>query len=239
MKLSCIITDDEPIALEILENYILQVPVLHLAGKCKDAMETFALMRSVKTDILFMDIQMPGLNGIDYIKSLRNPPAIVLTTAFPEFAIDGYELDVADYLLKPFGFERFLKAIDKITSQAVPKEVSAPQGGESALTSGLFVKSNNEHVNVYFSDILYIEAMENYVRIHLANKVITALTTMKNIESKLPQKTFLRIHKSYIVNLGKVESIKNHVFKIGKKEIDTGNFYRKQVLFFLKKQLLA
>jgi DNA-binding LytR/AlgR family response regulator len=234
MNLNCIITDDEPIALEILENYILQVPGLHLAGKCKDAMETFAFMRSVKTDVLFIDIQMPGLNGIDYIRSLRNPPAIVLTTAFPEFAIDGYELDVADYLLKPFGFERFLKAIDKIISQAVPKEVSVPRAGESTLTTCLFVKSNNEHVNVYFSDILYIEAMENYVRFHLEHKVITALTTMKNIEFKLPQKTFLRIHKSYIVNLEKVESIKNHVFKIGKKEIDTGNFYRKHVLTFLK-----
>jgi two-component system, LytTR family, response regulator len=234
MNLNCIITDDEPIALEILENYIRQVPGLHLAGKCKDAMETFALMRSVKTDVLFMDIQMPGLNGIDYIRSLRNPPAIVLTTAFPEFAIDGYELDVTDYLLKPFGFERFLKAVDKIISQVAPKEALMPQGGESALTTCLFVKSNNEYVNVYFPDILYIEAMENYVRIHLENKVITALATMKNIEFKLPQKTFLRIHKSYIVNLEKVESIKNHVFKIGMKEIDTGNFYRKHVFAFLK-----
>jgi len=234
MNLNCIITDDEPIALEILENYIVQVPGLNLSGKCKDAMETFALMRSVKTDVLFIDIQMPGLNGIDYIKSLRNPPAIIMTTAFAEFAIDGYELDVTDYLLKPFGFERFLKAINKVISKMVQFETLTPETSENVPKTCLFVKCNNEHVNVSFSDILYLEAMENYVRIYLENKVITALSTMKNIENKLPAKTFLRIHKSYIVNVKKVESIKNYVFKIGKKEIDTGNFYRKQVLSFLK-----
>ena len=234
MNLHCIITDDEPIALEILENFILQVPGLHLAGKCKDAMETFALMRSVNADVLFMDIQMPGLNGINYIRSLRNPPAIVLTTAFPGFAIDAYELDVTDYLLKPFGFERFLKAVDKVISKVTPKDVPVLAVSAHVVTTCLFVKSNNEHINVNFCDILYLQAMENYVQIHLENKVITALTTMKNIEYKLPQKTFLRIHKSYIVNLEKVESVKNYVFRIGKKEIDTGNSYRKHVLSFLK-----
>jgi two-component system, LytTR family, response regulator len=234
MTLNCIITDDEPIALEILENFIVQVPGLHLAGKCKDAMETFALMRSVNPDVLFMDIQMPGLNGINYIRSLRNAPAIVLTTAFPEFAIDGYELDITDYLLKPFSFERFLKAVDKVITKVAPKDAPMLQPDASALTTCLFVKSNNEHVHVNFSDILYLQAMENYVQIHLEKKVITALTTMKSIELKLPTKKFLRIHKSYIVNLEKVDSIKNYVFKIGQKEIDTGNFYRKQVHSFIK-----
>lgn len=229
MTLNCIITDDEPIALEILENFIVQVPGLHLAGKCKDAMETFTLMRNVNADVLFMDIQMPGLNGINYIRSLRNPPAIVLTTAYPEFAIDGYELDITDYLLKPFSFERFLKAVDKVITRVVPKEAPVLQSDANGLATCLFVKANNEHVHVNFSDILYLQAMENYVQIHLEKKVITALTTMKSIELRLPTKQFLRIHKSYIVNLEKVNSIKNYVFKIGQKEIDTGNFYRKQV----------
>jgi DNA-binding LytR/AlgR family response regulator len=233
-NLNCIITDDEPIALEILEDYIRQVPGLNVVSKCSDAMETLAAMRKEKIDVLFIDIQMPGITGIDYIKTMRNPPVIVLTTAYPQYAIDGFDLDVTDYLLKPFSFERFIKAIDKIYGKAEHRSFSElPIAGEEP-QSYFFVKSNRDLIKVHFADILYLEGMENYVRIHCENCVITALAKMKNMEVRLPVDRFMRIHKSFIVNLEKVTSIKNLVFNIKNKEIDTGNFYRKNVQDFIK-----
>jgi DNA-binding LytR/AlgR family response regulator len=234
MNLNCIITDDEPIALEILEDYIRQVPGFNLAAKCADAMETMAAIRKEKIDVLFIDIQMPGITGIDYIKTLRNPPFIVLTTAYPEYAIEGFDLDVTDYLLKPFSFERFLKAIDKIFVKVDRRLSPEFTGGVKEPQNYLFVKSNYDLVKIHFAEILYVEGMENYVRIHCENAVITALAKMKNMEFRLPADRFLRIHKSFIVNLDKVTSIKNLVFNIKNKEIDTGNFYRKNVLDYIK-----
>jgi len=233
-NLNCIITDDEPIALEILEDYVRQVPGFNLVAKCSDALETMSVMRKEKIDVLFMDIQMPVITGIDYIKTLRNTPVIVLTTAYPEYAIEGFDLDVTDYLLKPFSFERFLKAIDKIFVKADRRSSPEFTGGVKEPQNYLFVKSNHDLVKVHFSDILYLEGMENYVRIHCENGIITALAKMKNMEFRLPAERFLRIHKSFIVNLEKVTSIKNLVFNIKTKEIDTGNFYRKNVLDFIK-----
>jgi DNA-binding LytR/AlgR family response regulator len=234
MSLKCIITDDEPIALEILEDYVTQVPGFTLAAKCANAMETMSAMRKEKIDVLFMDIQMPGITGIDYIKTLRNPPAIILTTAYPQYAIDGFDLDVTDYLLKPFSFERFLKAIDKIYVQSDRRSLAENPNVAKESQTYFFVKSNHDLVKVHFADILYLEGMENYVRIHCEDCVITALAKMKNMESTLPASQFMRIHKSYIVNLEKVMAIKNLVFRIKNREIDTGNFYRKNVMDFIK-----
>jgi DNA-binding LytR/AlgR family response regulator len=233
MNLKCVITDDEPIALEILEDYVRQVPGFSLRAKCSDAMETMSVMRKEKIDVLFMDIRMPGITGIDYIKTLRHPPAIILTTAYPQYAIEGFELDVTDYLLKPFSFERFLKAVNKIQVKSDPRSAMENATGIKEPQNYFFVKSNHDLVKIQFADILYLEGMENYVRIYCGDRVVTALAKMKNMEVTLPADRFMRIHKSYIVNLEKVASIKNFVFSLKNKEIATGSFYRRNVLDFI------
>lgn len=239
MNLNCLITDDEPIALEIMEDYISQVPGLVLIGKCKNAMETMSFLRKQNIDVLFLDIQMPGINGIDYIRSVKNPPAVIITTAFPQYAMDGYDLDVVDYLLKPISFERFLKAVDKVFNRNVTS--SSSNGSENPLNNAIpqyfFIRSNLDFIKVAYADVLYVEGLENYVRIYCEAQTITTLGTMKHMEEILPSLSFMRIHRSYIVNLERVSGIYNYLFRIGNKEFNIGKSYRKPVLDRLKKYL--
>ena len=239
MNLNCLITDDEPIAQEIMEDYISQVPGLVLAGKCKTAMETMSFFRKQNVDLLFLDIQMPGINGIDYIRSVKNPPAIIMTTAFPQYAMDGYDLDVVDYLLKPISFERFLKAVDKVFNRNITSSLS--NGQEKLLDNSapqyFFIRSNLDFIKVGYADVLYIEGLENYVRIYCETQTITTLGTMKHMEEILPPQRFMRIHRSYIVNMERVSGIYNYLFRIGNKEFNIGKSYRKAVLDRLKNYL--
>jgi DNA-binding LytR/AlgR family response regulator len=231
MNLQCVITDDEPIALEILEDYIKMVPGLSLLAKCKNAIEAMSVMQKNKVDILFIDIKMPGISGIELVKSLNSPPAIIFTTAFPNYAIDGFDLDAVDYLLKPISIDRFLKAVNKVFAK-VNNSIDTNQ--EKSVSNFLFVKSGQGRVRINYADIYYIEALENYVRIYLKDKMIVSLSSMKNIEEALPSNLFLRIHRSYIVNLEKVESVQNNIFKLGNKNLGTGKSYRKAISEILK-----
>ncbi len=236
MNMQCVITDDEPVALEILEDYIRMVPGLSLLAKCKNAMETMSIMQKSKVDILFIDIKMPEISGIELVRSLKNPPAIIFTTAFPNYAIEGFDLDVADYLLKPISVDRFLKAVNKVfsrTNNIIASETGKGQKG--TLSNFLFVKSGQGLARINYADIYYIEALENYVRIHLKDTMIVSLSSMKNIEEALPPASFLRIHRSYIVNLEKVESVRNNIFKLGNKNLGTGKSYRKGISELLSK----
>ena len=219
MTQTCIITDDEPIALEILEDYIRMVPGLQLAASCTNAMETMAVMQRQKIDLLFLDIRMPGISGLQLLKSMRDPPAVILTTAYPGYAVEGFDLDVVDYLLKPIAVERFLRAVARFRTRC---ESHAPPGY-------VYVRSRGEWVKLDLAHIRYIEGLENYVRIYLNDKVLISLSTMKSIEESLPPDTFLRIHRSYIVNLGKVEAVGPRLFRIGKKDIPVGKSYRARV----------
>jgi len=239
MNLKCLITDDEPIALEIMEDYISQVPGLMLAGKCKNAMETMSFLRKETIDVLFLDIQMPGINGIDYIRSVKNPPAVIMTTAFPQYAMDGYELDVVDYLLKPISFDRFLKAIDKLFNRNISASLPGSQESQPPKPTAnyFFIRSNLDFIKVAYAEVLYIEGLENYVRIFCETQTITSLGTMKHMEEILPVQSFIRIHRSYIVNLEKVSGIYNYLFRIGNKEFNIGKSYRKAVLDRLKNYL--
>jgi DNA-binding LytR/AlgR family response regulator len=238
MSLNCVITDDDPIAQEILQDYILTVPGLTFAGKCKNAMETLAIMRQKKVDVLFMDIQMPGLNGIEYLRSIKTHPAVILTTAFSEYAVQGFDLNVVDYLLKPIAFERFLKAVDKIFSREISNQNPAQNEGDIEPSgSFFFIKSTQDLIKVIYGNILYIEGLENYVRIVCEEKTITALVTMKYMENILPHHNFIRIHRSFIVNINKVDTIQNYSFQIGAKELNTGRVFRKDVMNFLKKHI--
>ncbi len=234
MNLQCVITDDEPIAQEILEDYINMVPGLQLVAKCKNAMETLTVLRHSRVDILFIDIKMPEVSGLEFVRSLKNPPVIIFTTAYPNYAVDGFDLDAADYLLKPISIDRFLKAINKVFLQNNNPETVVTDKSIGHKRHFLFVKSDKGLIKLNYNDIDYIEAMENYVRIYLKDKIIVSPGTMKNIEDILPSALFIRIHRSYIVNLEKVAFVQNNIFTIGNKNLVVGKNYRKVVSEILK-----
>ena len=229
MILNCVITDDEPIAQDILEDYIRMVPGLELVTRCKNAMETMTALRNNDIDILFLDIRMPGINGLEFVRSLSNPPAIIFTTAFPQYAVEGFDLEATDYLLKPISVDRFLKAVYKVFDKNLI--LKSP----SEKDSFFFIKSDKGMVRIAYSDILYIESLENYVMVHNKGKTIISPSTMKAMEELLPSFAFLRIHRSYIINLANVELVKANGVQIGNKMLVIGKSYRKAVLNMLQK----
>jgi len=236
MKLNCIITDDEPIALEIVEGYVKMLPELNLVARCTNAVETFTALRSHHVDLLFIDIQMPEISGLDVIRSLQKVPLIIFTTAYPSFAIDGFDLDAVDYLLKPISLERFLKSIEKVYSRIEKNQHALPAviRHTRADRKFFFIKSDAGLIRIDYDQILYIEGLENYIKIVSENKTVVTLHTMKAIEKVLPAENFLRIHRSYIVNMNKVESVKDYLFKIKNINLQTGKSYRKSIQAILK-----
>jgi DNA-binding LytR/AlgR family response regulator len=231
MNLNCVVTDDEPIAQEILEDYIRMVPGLNMVAKCKNAMETLSVLREHQVDVLFIDIHMPGITGLDFIRSLKERPAVIFTTAFPNYAIDGFEVDAIDYLLKPISIDRFLRAVNRVYMRTGEKEKTVKTTGDKKF---FFIKSNTDLIKIEYSTILYIEGLENYVKIHCENKTVISFSTMKNMEDILGAHRFLRIHRSYLINLDKVNTVQNHTFFIGKTELAVGKSYRKAVSEVLK-----
>ena len=198
--INAIIVDDEPLALDILESYIEKIPNINLLQRCDSAVEAFEIVRSGEVDLMFLDIQMPQMTGIEFLKSLKNPPLVVFTTAYSEYALDGYDLNVLDYLLKPIPFDRFMTAVNKAFDQLGPADTPAVSAEDAK--DFIFVKSDKKLVKVRYADILYIEGLKDYVIIRMTggNRVIT-LQTMKSLEAKMPLDKFKRIHRSYIVGL--------------------------------------
>src|SRR4051794_21470640 len=210
MKVTCIVVDDEPLAQKGLEEYIKEVPFLELTAVCDNAMQAYPLLHKGQADLLLLDIEMPELSGIDFLRSLHQPPAVIFTTAYPEYALQGYELDVIDYLVKPISFSRFLRAVTKA------KDFLAEKNNRSAAIGDqkdfFFLKVNHQIERIYYSDILFIEALQNYVAIYLADRKIVSYMTISTMEKQLPTSLFMRIHKSYIVALNKIGKIdKNKV----------------------------
>ncbi|TXJ26624.1 MAG: response regulator transcription factor [Chitinophagaceae bacterium] len=201
----CLITDDEVIAQQILEKYILQTEGLTLVAKCRNAMEAFAKLEQHPIDLVFLDIEMPLVNGIAFLKTLTNPPKVIFTTAYAEYALQGYELNVADYLLKPFSYERFLQAVNKVKQAmvTVPKEESTEKGNEH-----LVVKEKEGLLKIAFSDILYIEGSRDYMKIFTPQRQYLVHLTMKKLEEMLPASQFIRTHKSYIVSVSKIRIVR-------------------------------
>ncbi len=223
--LKCIIVDDEPLAQEVLENYIQRLAgELNLIKKCSNALDAFESLHNEKIDLLFLDIQMPVIDGLSFLKSLKNPPSVILTTAYPNHALEGFELDVADYLLKPISFERFLKAVNKV----IELRKSGINGEGS--TEYMFVKVDSKLVKVNYSDIIYIEGMKDYLKIFVKERPLVVHQTMKKIEDLLPKNKFVRVHKSYIVSIGAVNSIVGNFIEINGKEIPIGANYKEFLL---------
>ena len=218
-KYHCIIVDDEPLAQQVLESHLGQFKQCILAGKFFNAKEAFGFLASNKVQLMFLDIKMPGINGIDFVKTLRNPPDIVFTTAYQEYAYDGFELDAVDYLLKPVTFDRFKTCLEKYERKWRSSFIPKPEV--------VYIKSNGNLVKVPLSDILYAEAMKDYVRFNLVQGSLLTHMTMKTLESTLPNETFVRVHKSFIVNRNFIDQRNRYRVLIGKKEIPIGDFFRK------------
>jgi DNA-binding LytR/AlgR family response regulator len=231
----CLAIDDEILALDLLEDNIRKVPFLEMAGRCRSAMEAMEMLAAGTVDLIFLDIQMPDMSGIQLLNSLHQKPMVIMTTAYEKYALKGYDLDVIDYLLKPFSFERFLRAVNKAQDFMQLKEKNKnKQGEEPETTSGkyLFVKSDYKLVKINLDEIMYIEGLKDYVRIYTAEKPVITLMSMKAVEEKLPASDFVRVHRSFIVNIRKIKYIEQGSIMIGTKEIPIGNNFREQ--FFNK-----
>jgi len=232
--IKCLIVDDEPLAIEILKGYIDQVSNIHLVATCNSAIEAFQLLNKNKIDLLLLDIEMPEMNGLQFIKSLASPPKVILTTAYREYAIESYEIDVIDYLLKPISLPRFIQAIDKY-NERLAINTSPGKNTPSTTQDGgsMYVYSDKKNIKVNFNDILYIESIKDYIRIHLPDNTIISKDTISRYEEFLPD-SFLRIHRSFIINKNHLTAYTQHDVEIGKKEIPIGVSYKKKVIEKLK-----
>ena len=222
-KVNCLVVDDEELARTLLENYISRLPHLNLVEKCVNPMDALKALEENDIDLIFLDIQMPEMSGIDFLKSLHKKPKVIFTTAYSDYAIEGYQLDVVDYLLKPFSFERFLqavnKAVDLISSTSNPLEKDY-----------LLVKSEHKVHKIKYEDIRYIQSMREYVAYFLPKRKILALNSLKKLEEELPSDQFIRIHKSYIIPIQKVTTLEGNMVHIGNEKLPIGNLYKEEVL---------
>ncbi len=232
MKLKCIITDDEPIARKGLQSYVERINFLELVGVCEDAIQLNNQLKSQQADLLFLDIEMPYMTGIELLNSLSNPPKVIITSAYAEYAIKGYDLEVSDYLLKPISFDRFLKAVNKVYDQLISSQTPVVQ-------DYLFVKTSLKLEKIRFNDMRFIEGVENYVAIYTSDGKIITHTTLRTILQKLPPARFVQVHKSYLVNIDKIDSIEGNLLGIGKNKIPLSRTYKETALeIILKNKLL-
>jgi len=226
---TCLIVDDELLARTLLEGFVSKIPSLHLAGLCKNPLEAMEIMRNQQIDILFLDIQMPELTGVEFLKVMKEKPAIVLTTAYSEYALEGYQLDVTDYLLKPFSFDRFLKAANKAMDQ-VQLRRSNPENASNSQKEYLMLHADHKIYRIAMSDIKYIEGLKEYVSYYTAEKRIIVLQSLKSIEESLPPDKFIRIHKSYIVPIARIKNLDGNQVLIGDKLLPVGRSYKDELL---------
>ena len=228
--MKCIIVDDEPLAIEVIESHVAKLDNLEVVATCTNALKAFEVLQKESVDLMFLDIQMPKLTGIDFLKTLQNPPKIIFTTAYREYAIESYDYNAVDYLLKPISFDRFLKAIGKAYGQQIqpletPTHVQPSDNGDY-----IYVKSDKKMVKIKLAEVRYIEGLKDYVKIRLADKTIITHQKMSYLEEKLPGDKFLRIHRSYIISVDYVDSFCTTHLDIESHEIPIGRHYKNEVL---------
>ena len=228
MKMQCLLADDEPLARKGIENFIREIPFLELTGSCSSALQVVELLAQRKTDLLFLDIQMPRMTGLELLKSLPQPPITIVTTAYPGFAVESYELAVLDYLLKPIPFERFVKAVYKA------KEYFDMQQqlllNKEHIYDYCFIKCDKTYEKIFYSEILYVEAFVNYVVIHVQDRKYLSYLTLKAVEDQLPKTQFLKINKSNLISLQKIDRIEGNEISIGSHKLQIGRSIKEQVM---------
>jgi two-component system, LytTR family, response regulator len=224
MNLTCLIVEDEPLARNLLTDYVKKIPSLELIGACPGPLEALEVLKSKPVDLLFLDIQMPELTGIGLLKALPNKPMVIFTTAYSEYALEGYELDVVDYLLKPITFERFLRAVNKVQMRSTSKQTKS---GFAPQDDFIFVKDGTKLVKIMINDILYVEGLKDYVTIVTKSQKVVSLQRLKVLEEQLPESLFVRIHNSYIVSLRAITSVHKNEVQIGTAFLPVGETYKK------------
>lgn len=222
-RLRCLVVDDEPLARRILETYLGEHPLLAHAGSCSSAVQALAAVNQTAVDVLFLDIQMPGLTGLGLLRALDRPPRVVFTTAHPEYAVEGFDVAAVDYLLKPIGRERFLRAVARLIEPAPRPGV--PPRPEPA-SQAVYVRVDQQLVRVALDDILFVEACENYVRFHTPGRTLLTRRTLAEVEESLPGDRFARVHRSYLVNLGRVERLEGNLLRVGGREVPVSRSLR-------------
>jgi len=223
VQLKCLVIDDEPLAQDVIENYLANFSFIRLIAKCENALIALEWIKKQKIDLIFLDVSMPFLSGIEFIRTLKDPPVVILTTAHKEFAVESYELNVLDYLLKPISFERFLKAINKLNMD-VPG-IQKPSISDTSKEAFIYVKSEKKNVKILLKDILFIESLKDYVKIHTADKTIITQVPISTIEQRLPD-NFLRVHRSFIVAKDKITAYTQQDLEIGRLQIPIGRNYK-------------
>ena len=234
LKLKCLAIDDEPLALELLEDNIRQLSFLELAGKCSNAMEAMKIMQQQEIDLIFLDIQMPGLTGLQFIQSMKIRPLIILVTAYEKFALDGFNLDVVDYLVKPVALERFIKASNKaLDIYRINHHLSIPK---ESVPEYFFINVDYKMLKVEFNDIVWVEGFKDYLKMHLksSSSPLVVRMSMKNMEEQLPPLYFIRIHKSYILSKKAITAVRKNSVFIDSLELPVGDMYKEQVASFVK-----
>ncbi len=220
MKINCLIIDDEPLARKGLKEYIADASFLNLLGEFDNPLKATELLSTGEVQLIFLDIQMPKITGMDFFKSLQNAPQVIFTTAYPQYALDGFEVSALDYLVKPFSFERFLKGVMKAKEfYEVRQKNMNPAGGNDLKPDHFYIKSDSRLVKIFYDDILFVEALQNYVVIHTSDKKYITYLTFKSVEDYLPVDKFLKVHKSYIISAAKIDSIEGNEIRIGNHHI--------------------
>lgn len=226
MKIKCLLIDDEPIALDILANYVRQVEGLELVGRCRSAVEAFTVLQSKPVDLLFVDIQMPQLSGLDLLRTLPNAPKAIITSAYREYALEGYELDVLDYLVKPIPFDRFLKAVGKLVTH---RQVVATPGPVPPEEPFIFVKEDRRLIRLLLRDIISLESLRDYIKIRTPTQEITTRQTISYYEELLPSEQFIRIHRSFIVAMTHIRVLTETQLEMPGQTLPIGRHYKQQV----------
>lgn len=229
MKINCLIIDDEPLAINVIKNFLVNFKNFEVVGTCKDAVEGFNFLSNQEVDVIFLDINMPTISGLDFLRSLQNPPAVVITTAYREYAVESFELDVIDYLVKPFSLQRFMKTINRIEQRCAEKETNEKGSSDEGEKAHVFFKIDKKMIKVYLDDILYIESLKDYVRIKTYDESLINHNNLVGIAEILPADDFVRIHRSYIIAINKVKAIDGNQVEIADKLLPIGRNYQKDI----------
>jgi len=240
-KIRCLVVDDEPLALELIEDYVLKTPFLELVNKFNSPFQAIDALQNEKVDLIFLDIQMPGLSGIDFSKLLQGGPKVIFTTAYNQYALEGFKVDALDYLVKPINYQEFLKASNKALTWFSLVEQNSESKNVEPSNASIFVKSEYKLLKVVLNDILYIEGLKDYVKIYLKDqtKPILSLMSLKNLEEKLSSEQFMRVHRSFIVNLHQISKVERNRIVFGSVYIPIADSYKEQFQEFLNKKSLG
>jgi DNA-binding LytR/AlgR family response regulator len=231
-KIKCLVIDDEPPARDILKKYISEVELLQLAGECSNAVETLSFLQNNSVELLFLDIKMPHILGTSFLRTLKNPPKVIFTTAFRKYAVEGFDLNAVDFLLKPISFERFLQAVNKVMQLNLHMAGNTNPLDEALSDQShpfLYFRADRKMVKVFLEDILFIESLKDYVKVVTTHKVIVSKQSISSLEEMLPKNTFVRVHRSYIIAVNKIDTYNTDMIEIGKTEIPIGRLFRHDV----------